>query len=154
VCDVVADLTLSLPFRSSTFDYIHSEDFIEHVDLEGGQRVLQECYRVLKRGGVMRLLTPDLRRLIRRVYLGRSPADLRWCRVYLDASTPCEALNMHLRMDGEHRFVYDEEFLRELLTGIGFTTYRTRFNSSRHPALRYLDLRNFGLNLFLECEKP
>ncbi len=60
---------------------------------------------------------------------------------------------MHLRMNGEHRFVYDQEHLTEVLRATGFRVRRVRWNRSRVPELRYLDLRDFGLNLFLEAVK-
>ena len=56
-------------------------------------------------------------------------------------------------MKGEHRFVYDEEELTRVLRGIGFDVAAVRWNASEHPELRYLDLRDFGLNLFLEATK-
>lgn len=152
--DVSADASFALPFRSETVDYIHSEDFIEHIDLGGGKRFIADAFRVLKPGGVMRLLTPDLHALIRRVYDARETKQLAWCKAYLGADGACESLNMHLRMNGEHRFVYDEECLHRLLREAGFEVRRVRWNASRDPWLRYLDLRDFGLNLFAECTKP
>jgi len=151
--DAVANLAAGLPFRGDSLDYIHSEDFIEHVELADGKRFIAEAYRVLRRGGVMRILTPDLRALIERVYIDRERKHLRWCADTLAAPSPCQALNMHLRMSGEHRFIYDEELLTELLREVGFSVRRTSWNESKEPALRFLDLRNFGLSLFLEAVK-
>jgi len=151
--DAVADLTLSLPFRSESIDLIHSEDFIEHIDEAQGKLVLRECHRVLRAGGVMRLLTPDLRSIVDEIYIRRNPHHLRWCSIYLEANDPCAALNMHMRMSGSHRFIYDEEHLTELLREIGFYVRRVRYNWSTLPQLRFLDLRDFGLNLLLESVK-
>jgi len=151
--DISADASAALPFRSESVDYIHSEDFIEHVDLAGGKRFVAEAYRVLRAGGIMRLLTPDLRALIRRVYDDRETKHLAWCKSYFGTDDACESLNMHLRMNGEHRFVYDEECLRRVLHNAGFAVRLVRWNASRDPWLRYLDLRDFGLNLFVECTK-
>ena len=151
--EVVADLTKNMPFRSESVDLIHSEDFIEHVDAAAGRLVLRECHRVLKNGGVMRLLTPDLRALIERVYIDRDRRHLRWCGVQLDSEDPCEALNTHMRMSGDHRFIYDEEHLTSVLRDIGFDVRRVRYNKSSVSQLRFLDLRDFGLNLFLEAVK-
>jgi predicted SAM-dependent methyltransferase len=151
--DVVADLTATLPFRDGSFDYIHSEDFIEHIDFVQGQAFLRECARVLRPSGVLRLLTPDLAALIRRVYLGREARHLKWCSDVFAAKTPAEALNVHLRMNGEHRFIYDAELLEEQLHSAGFRTRQVRYNRSTDPFLRFLDLRDFGLNLFLEAVK-
>src|SRR5947209_9058019 len=153
--DLIADAGRSLPLASDSVDRIHSEDFIEHIDLDAGARFLAEAFRVLRPGGIMRLLTPDLRALVEQVYIDRQPRHLRWCGVYLDAHGPCEALNMHLRINGEHRFIYDEELLRGVLKDVGFSPVRrVRWNRSPDRYLRYLDLRDFGLNLFLECVKP
>lgn len=151
--DVAADLRRDMPLRSASVDLIHSEDFLEHVDADRGKHVIAECYRVLRSGGVMRVLTPDLRALVDELYVRRNPRHLRWCRAYLDADGPCASLNMHMRMDGEHRFIYDEEHLTRLLREAGFDVRRVRYNWSPVPELRYLDLRDFGLNLFLECVK-
>ena len=152
--DVRADCATPLPFRDASVAFIHSEDLLEHLDLAGGKTLLAECFRILRPGGVLRLLTPDLERLIHSVYQRRDPRHLRWCAERLSADGPCEALNMHLRMNGEHRFVYDVPRLRELLGALGFSVRRVRWNRSSHPELRFLDLRDFGLNLFLEATKP
>lgn len=151
--DLLADCARALPFADGSIAFIHSEDLIEHLDRDGGRRLLDECFRVLRPGGVMRLLTPDLRALVARVYRRRESPHLRWCAAELSADGPCEALNMHLRMNGEHRFVYDEELLRRDLGRLGFSVSRVRWNASRHRELRWLDLRDFGLNLFLEATK-
>jgi formamidopyrimidine-DNA glycosylase len=102
----------------------------------------------------MRVVTPDLRALVQRVYIDRAEDELAWCNTWLKANGPCEALNMHLRMEGEHRFVYDEEHLSDVLEATGFRVRRVRYNASPVRELRYLDLRNFGLSLFLEAVKP
>ena len=151
--EVAADLTREMPFRSESIDLIHSEDFIEHVDAQAGAIVLRECHRILRNGGVMRLLTPDLRALIEEVYLRREPRHLKWCAVNLATTDRCDALNMHMRMAGEHRFIYDEEHLVNALREAGFRVRRVSYNSSTVPELRFLDLRDFGLNLFLEAVK-
>ncbi|HEX7614581.1 MAG TPA: methyltransferase domain-containing protein [Thermoanaerobaculia bacterium] len=153
--ELQADLSRSIPVRSGSVDYVHSEDFLEHVDLPQGRRLLSECFRVLRPGGVMRLLTPDLRAIVERVYLERQTRHLTFCRVNLQAEGPCEALNMWLRMEGgAHRFVWDYELLERGLTETGFTVRRVSFNRSWHASLRYLDLRDFDLNLFVEATKP
>lgn len=152
--DVQADLSRPLPFPDGAIDFIHSEDLLEHLEPGDGSALLAECFRVLRPGGVMRVLTPDLRRLVEDVYLYPTARHLAWCDAYLGAATPCEALNAHCRMGGEHRFIYDFDSLSRTLIAIGFRVRRASWNRSRHPSLRYLDLRDFGLNLFLEAIKP
>ena len=56
---VYLDATKRFPFDDNTFDYIASEHMIEHVEYEAAQVMLQECFRVLKPGGRVRIATPD-----------------------------------------------------------------------------------------------
>ncbi|MBC8420105.1 MAG: methyltransferase domain-containing protein [Desulfobacterales bacterium] len=150
---VVADLSCSIPLRSGSVGYIHSEDLLEHIDLKGGKRFLRECYRVLRPGGAMRLVTPNLRALVRDLYLNGERKHLAWCEAHGETDGRCEALNFHMRMGGAHRFIYDYELLQRILKNIGFKVRRVSYNASHRPLLRFLDLRNFGLSLFIECYK-
>lgn len=151
--DLISDLRAGLPFRNASIDLIHSEDLIEHLDQQVGTLLVRESFRVLSRGGVMRLVTPDLKAIVEHVYLERQTRHLRWCAREFGAMTACEALNIHMRMGGEHRFLYDETQLRATLEAAGFKTRRVSFNTSSEPDLRFLDLRNFGLSLYLEATK-
>ena len=150
---LLADGAKGLPFADRELAFIHCEDLLEHLDFESGIAMLGDCHRVLQEGGVLRILTPDLRALVEKVYREGDPRELAWCERELAASGPCQAFNAHLRMKGEHRFVYDEQELTRVLRGIGFDVAAVRWNESAHPELRYLDLRDFGLNLFLEATK-
>ena len=49
-----------LPFPEGTFDAAYSAQFIEHLTLSEGKLVLENVAKVLKPGGVIRLVTPDL----------------------------------------------------------------------------------------------
>lgn len=54
-----------LPFAPGTFDAVYSAQFIEHLTLEEGERVLRNVSKVMKPGAVIRLVTPDLEELAR-----------------------------------------------------------------------------------------
>src|ERR1051326_5853954 len=58
---IFLDATKRFPIGDHTFDYIHSEHMIEHLSWVEGQFMLQECRRILKPGGTIRVGTPDLR---------------------------------------------------------------------------------------------
>jgi SAM-dependent methyltransferase len=49
-----------LPLPDESVDVIFHEDFIEHIDQKGQILFLSEAFRILKKGGVHRLNTPDL----------------------------------------------------------------------------------------------
>ncbi len=55
-----ADLNEGIPFEDGTFDVIYHSHFIEHLDRKQALAFLRECHRVLKRGGIIRVVTPDL----------------------------------------------------------------------------------------------
>lgn len=151
--DVLANLTGRLPFRSESVSFIHTEDFLEHIERLQADEFVSEVHRVLRPLGVVRVVTPDLRAIVKEVYLQPDKRHLRWCGRELAVDTPCTALNALLRMNQDHKFVYDHKELDRLLQKHGFETETVSWNRSRHPELRFLDLRNFGLSLYMEATK-
>ena len=62
------DLRLALPLPNACCDAVYSSHTIEHFDRPGARHFLAECHRVLKPGGILRLVAPDLE-VIARSYL-------------------------------------------------------------------------------------
>jgi hypothetical protein len=144
----------SLPLPDASVELLLSAGLPDHRDLAAGLHLVAECFRVLKPGGVWRLVTPDLRAFILETYLARADRHLDWCEAALGAGSPCEAVNIHLSgAGGAHRFVYDYELLAEILTDAGFEVRRTAHNRSSHPELRYLDPPASGLDLYVEATR-
>lgn len=54
------NLLRPLPFEDDTFEVVYHSQFIEHLPYDKGLGFMKECHRVLQRGGVMRMVTPDL----------------------------------------------------------------------------------------------
>lgn len=63
---IVRDLRHGIPFEENTFDLVYHSHLLEHIDHEHALDFLRECYRVLKRGGVLRVVVPDLESWARR----------------------------------------------------------------------------------------
>lgn len=59
------DLLKRLPFPSYTFDLAYCSHFLEHISRGQVKSFLDECYRVLKIGGVLRLVLPDFESIAR-----------------------------------------------------------------------------------------
>lgn len=59
------DLRRGLLLPDASFDAVYSSHTIEHFDRTGARRFLTECHRVLKSGGILRLVTPDLEGIVR-----------------------------------------------------------------------------------------
>jgi ubiquinone/menaquinone biosynthesis C-methylase UbiE len=62
--DGVDHLTKPLPFQSDTISAIYGSHFLEHLYQTDAQRLLLECKRVLKPGGVIRMVVPDLHAMV------------------------------------------------------------------------------------------
>ena len=143
--DVYLDLGRRMPFADASFGYAFGEHVIEHLPEKQAQASLRELRRVLWPGGVLRLTTPDLRKIIA-IYEDRNPVVRREAYArFLDDETgkrhdqPCQILNDYLRLWG-HRYVYDEQDLRARLEEAGFENVeRVEPGESRHPPLRGLE---------------
>lgn len=59
------NLLEGLPLDDNSVDVVFSSCMLEHFSLEMGRNFLSECYRVLKRGGVCRIVVPDLENICR-----------------------------------------------------------------------------------------
>lgn len=62
------DLRRGLPFPDASFDAAYGSHVLEHLQPEAAARLLRECHRVLKPGGIARIVVPDLE-AIARLYL-------------------------------------------------------------------------------------
>ena len=62
------DLSQGIPYPDNTFDFVYHSHVLEHFSKAKAVHFLQECYRVLQPGGVLRVVVPDLEQ-ITRLYL-------------------------------------------------------------------------------------
>ena len=153
--DARVDLSGALPFRDGVATLMHTEDFIDQLDLDGAAFFLSECHRVLQPGGVLRVLTPDLA-LVTRLYL-EDPQRLldlwnRFVGIELKTGTAGEVVNLATRMSGR-QFLFDRETLAALARDCGFEPREVAYQESDIPELRGIDLRSpdDALSLYLDC---
>lgn len=59
------DLTQGIPFRGSTFAVVYHSHLLEHFSRPQATRFLQDCYRVLRPQGILRIAVPDLEKIAR-----------------------------------------------------------------------------------------
>ena len=62
---VAIDINGGLPFSSKCAAVCYSSHVLEHLDKVGAHNLVAECSRVLKHGGVIRLVVPDLEAMAR-----------------------------------------------------------------------------------------
>ena len=163
------------PFPDHSFDYIYSEHLFEHLSVEEQTVMLQECYRILKPGGRMRLAMPNLHFLME-LYLY---PDKECNRKYLawsyrlfgmkqgvpevaEKNYPTYVINNFFRLWG-HQFIHTPESLKELAEGIGFHGIRS-YSIGKSDTSALQGLERHGQNIpawaneletfVMEMEKP
>ena len=65
---IPCNLSYGLPFADESFEVIYHSHLLEHFSRCYAPVLMQECYRVHKRGGIIRVVVPDLEK-IARLYL-------------------------------------------------------------------------------------
>jgi predicted SAM-dependent methyltransferase len=126
---VFMDAQKKFLFAESTFDYIFCEHFIEHLDYWNGLRFIQECHRVLKPGGKLRISTPDLCFLIDLFAENKTELQHRYIKWAVDSQTDFDiyldtfVINNFFRSWG-HKFIYDYKTLKDSMTRCGFINIR------------------------------
>lgn len=152
--DVYCDLSYSIPLADSSATHIFHEHFLEHLEYpDEAERFLNECYRILKPSGLMRIGVPDTEYIIRSYFMKdeevfsecREKWHPAWC------TTMIESINYHFRQDGQHKFAYDYETLEKVLSRTGFG-YIEKVDFNQAPGFD-IDSRDDAGTLFLNCVK-
>ncbi|MGB7623746.1 MAG: class I SAM-dependent methyltransferase, partial [Terriglobia bacterium] len=55
---VLWNLAKGIPFPDLSFDVVYHSHFLEHVEKESAPAMIRECLRVLRRGGLLRVVVP------------------------------------------------------------------------------------------------
>lgn len=168
-----------MPFRDEMFEVVFTSHMIEHISHFRIEKTLAEINRVMKPGGILRLLTPDLEKLCR-AYVER---DLETLQSYVDEDRsgvradlgPAQTLLGFLYSPGydnfmlnssraeligcyAHVFSYDFELLSGLLKAYGFIDVR-KMSVDESEIADHKELRDAphdvdrGHSLVVECRK-
>jgi predicted SAM-dependent methyltransferase len=123
------DVRSPFPIGDNQVDYIFSEHMIEHLTVLEGMRFIEECYRVLRPGGKVRISTPDLAQILSIYFLHTTSVSRykSWAIEFNNFPTvegvECLLINNFMHAWG-HRFIYDESALRYLFATAGFVEVR------------------------------
>jgi len=118
----IHDLTTPFPWRERSVDAIYSSHTLEHFDREAGRRFLAECRRVLRPGGVIRIVVPDLAAHIRRYARGELPAENFLEDIDVLTGVGLTGLKRKLApfVQYPHKCMYDEVALLRVMRDVGF----------------------------------
>jgi predicted SAM-dependent methyltransferase len=118
--DLSWNLFHPLPFGSFSIDSIFHEHLLEHFDFPAALRLCEECYRVLKSGGTLRVVVPDAEHYVERYRQG----DLAPAHDPTVARPTALLAAQEIFFRFGHRSAYDFETLRLLLSTAGFREVR------------------------------
>lgn len=152
---VVHDLRKPLPFPQDSFCAIYASHVLEHLYKVDAEALLGECERVLKPGGILRLVVPDLQFLVRE-YLqasnGGSTATTRWLAAdslnqklgFRSAQPPVgnAAFRFYALWKDfhSHKWMYDSDSLSHALVVAGFDLVAKKaFRCSEIPGIEQVE---------------
>jgi predicted SAM-dependent methyltransferase len=147
---LIHDLRKKLPFSDCSVNYVYTSHVLEHLTAADARKLIKEVFRILKPGGMARVVVPDL---------------AYGARCYLDAlannpSDPNAApgfLNwLGLSRSGvraPHLWMYDASSLSAVLTQAGFiNAVVCKCGHGQVPDCAALDVRP-DESLYIEVEK-
>jgi SAM-dependent methyltransferase len=168
-----------LPFKDESVDFIYTSHFLEHFKKFEAEKIVRDCFRVLKPGGTIRVTVPDLEILIRKYIekdtryfqkifnlmnfnatVSGKKEDLLLGDILMDNFYPAfyrkeakgvgKLLNKFVR---PHFWMYDYNSLKKLLEDSGFSLVeRFDYGKGRVPDLEVLDVFP-EMTLYVEAKK-
>lgn len=152
--DLWLDVRNGLPFPENCVDSIYSTHMFEHFYPDELQRLLKECFRILKPTGGIRLVVPSLTSAI----VAYSQKRHDW--FYDDYPRHFDSLGGRFSnfvfCDGQHRTAFDLSYLEEVLQTAGFRGMeeseegRSRLYKEMPPPYAPADSRELPHSLYVE----
>jgi len=109
--DVVGNAT-KLPFKNESFEEVFSRFFLEHLLRNDAKKALAEMFRVLKKGGAVTIIVPNLAYFCK-LFLEGNSQEKEWVlnKIY----------GFEKYVEDHHNFGYDFDILFKYLTEAGFS---------------------------------
>jgi hypothetical protein len=141
------DATSRWPLEDSSVSHVYADNVIEHIPLHAARAMLAEAHRCMQPGGVIRLVTPDIRKHVDLYLAGSASVDGVVGQAYrelgLVVAHPIDLLRIPIGQFGHHSgYVYDFETLVHELERAGFgSVTQHELGESAHTELAGLDQR-------------
>jgi SAM-dependent methyltransferase len=118
----IHDLSKPFPWVDSSVDVVYSSHALEYLSREDGRRFIAECYRVLRKDGILRLVQHDLRYFVVEYIESRIRADDLLERLGVRYGSNKSALKDRLApfIQFPLKCIYDTSRLLEILGEAGF----------------------------------
>ena len=140
-----------LPYDENTFELVYSSHFIEHIPRKEILNFLLECRRVLKPGGLIRLVLPDFEKIVREYIANIDQGNLLFSEFNI-----IEMIDQCVRAEsgGEMIKWYRQNSNKSLQSYIKVRTGHNAISNTDNSRNMYMRLRNLTFTkIILKIQK-
>jgi glycosyltransferase involved in cell wall biosynthesis len=136
--DISHNLKYGIPLNNDSVDIIYCSHLLEHIPYTNLSLLILECFRVLKKGGLLSVAVPNAGFYID-AYSSKKffrSADSYYQPYIVNTGSYMDQLNYIAYMGGEHCYLFDEQNLQNTLRIANFSNVKLR---EFDPTLDYLE---------------
>ena len=124
---VYGDIRKKLRWKNNSVEYINHSQVLEHLYYDKAVKFLRECFRILKKGGIMRISVPDFEKIVKEYTEGLKKRNNQGLQIekIMDA---LYARNLKSQKYG-HKWMYDRFSLKNILEKCGFMNIKILKNN-------------------------
>jgi len=145
----LVDIRKKWPLKNKSVDYIYCSHVLEHFEKYKTGEILKESRRVLKKGGILRIVLPDLKKMVDNY----KEAD-DFCRDFFgfDKDKKYGLAGSFIR---GHSWMYDKKSLTDILKMAGFAKIKEcKFRQGECPDIEKLDYEGHRqISMYFEIQK-
>lgn len=136
-----ADVRKRIPFPNSSVSCIYSSHTFEHFTYEESRAVARECFRVLRPGGILRIVVPDLGIMVRDYLAG--DADPMASHRFISRLLLTASVRDIVHAGAHHKQMFDARSLAHMLQAAGFLAPEcSTFGRSRIAEIAEIELES------------
>ena len=151
------DIVKGLPVPDNYGDYVYCSHILEHLTLNDCRRALSNTYRIIKKGGLFRLVLPDFEYCVNEYIANPSSLEfLKGTELGLEEKPKTiSALIYDFFQTSRHYWMWDYKSLEKELIDVGFNQIRRAyFGDSKHKIFSSVEQKDRWNNcLGIECQK-
>jgi predicted SAM-dependent methyltransferase len=138
----IHDLTRPFPWKAGSVDIVYTSHLLEHLSRDEGHEFLRQCHRVLRGGGVIRIVVPDLAWFIREYKERRLPSEYLLERMDVLYTRHRSSLKNILSpfIQFPHQCMYDAEALLKAGRDAGFDVAEKKPFQSSIPDIEKIEM--------------
>lgn len=138
----IHDLRRTFPFDNGSVDVVYTSHTLEHFSKQDGERFLRECHRVLRPGGILRVVVPDLEAIVSDYTSGKTSADMFLDELYVVSDTSGMGFFKKLlanQIAFPHKCMYDTRTMLSRLRQINFQAESRAAFESDIPDIKQIE---------------